>query len=88
MYRLSVHFRSMEHVQDIITAFGGQTGTAEATGIAQQTISEWVTREPPEIPPWRRPAIIAAAQARAIELSEDAVAYLQSTDRTPRRKAA
>ena len=78
----------MSVVQAIIDAFGNQVAASEATGIAQQTISEWVKRDPPEIPPWRRPAILMAAQARSITLSAECSEYLCSNARTPKARAA
>lgn len=59
---------------------------ADATGISQQTISEWAKREPPEIPPWRRPAIVSAALRKGVALDDSAQSYLASDDRTPRAK--
>lgn len=78
----------MSVVHDIIDAFGNQVAMASATGIPQQTISEWVKREPPEIPPWRRPTIATVASAKRIELSPDVLAYLHSTERTKRARQA
>jgi hypothetical protein len=78
----------MHVVHSIIAAFGGQVAMSDATGIPQQTISEWATRSPPEIPPWRRPAILGAVNARNKELGPDAAAYLASNTRTPRQKVA
>jgi hypothetical protein len=78
----------MHVVEAIIQAFGNQVAMADATGIPQQTISEWAKREPPEIPPWRRSTIAAVANARKIELGPETLAYLHSSTRTPRAKAA
>jgi hypothetical protein len=78
----------MTAVDSIIKAFGSQVALAEATGIPQQTISEWAKRNPPEIPPWRRPTIAAVAAAKRLELDADTLAYLHSSTRTPKAKAA
>ena len=75
----------MSIVKDIVEAFGSQVAMADATGISQQTISEWVTREPPEIPPWRRPVVLhAASRTKGVTLEPEHLAYLASTERTPR----
>jgi hypothetical protein len=78
----------MSVVHDIIDAFGNQVAMANATGISQQTISEWANREPPEIPPWRRSTIATVANAKRIVLSPEVLAYLHSTERTKRAKQA
>lgn len=75
----------MSTVEAIIKAFGGQVAMSKATGVPQQTIDTWAKRAPPEIPPWRRPAIIAAAaHSKAVVLTDEHVAYLRSTERTPK----
>lgn len=78
----------MHVVHAIIAAFDNQVAMAAATGIPQQTISEWAKREPPEIPPWRRSTIAAVANAQKIALAPEALAYLHSSDRTPRAKVS
>jgi hypothetical protein len=72
----------MSVVHTIIDAFGGVNATATATGTPQQTVSEWRTRNPPEIPPWRRSSLIDAAQREKVKLPANALAYLASTERT------
>lgn len=78
----------MDTVTEIIAAFGGVKPAAEKTETPQQTVSEWVNRTPPEIPPWRRPVIAARANDLDIPLSDAARAYLASTKRTPKAKTA
>lgn len=78
----------MSIVHDIIDAFGGVSATAEKCGAPQQTVSEWRTRTPPEIPPWRRPALADAARREKIGLSSDALTYLASTERTRKSSPA
>jgi hypothetical protein len=78
----------MSVVHTIIDAFGGVNATAEKSGTAQQTVSEWRTRTPPEIPPWRRAILLDVARRAKVQLPPEAVAYLASTNRTPRQKVA
>lgn len=80
----------MQVVHDIIAKLGGSTGVAAKTGIPQQTVSEWANREPPEIPPWRRPAVLDALKrdGKDSEVPAEAIAYLASTQRTPKARAA
>ena len=74
----------MSIVPDIIAAFEGVGNTAEKTGTPQQTVSAWLARTPPEIPPWRRPIVAEAARTHCVKLSPEAWAYLASTARQPR----
>lgn len=76
----------MSVVPIIFDAFGGVNALADATGFPQQTVSEWQTRTPPEIPPWRRAAIADAARRLNKSLPADALAYLASTVRTPKAR--
>lgn len=78
----------MEPVKEIIEALGGVNGTCEKTGFPQQTVSSWICRTPPEIPPWRRPVIAELAKSPDIELSDGARAYLASNRRTPKLEQA
>jgi len=73
----------MSIVPSIFAAFGGVNKLADATGSAQQTASEWLNRKPPEIPPWRRSAVLEAARRLPTPLPPEALAYLTSTARTP-----
>lgn len=77
----------MSVVPTIFDAFGGVNALADATGFPQQTVSEWQTRQPPEIPPWRRSAVADAARRLNKSLPPEALAYLASTVRTPKAKA-
>lgn len=76
----------MSVVQEIFEAFKGVNALADATGFPQQTVSEWNARTPPEIPPWRRASVLEAARRLDKELSQDALAYLASTARTPKAR--
>lgn len=78
----------MSVVPSIFEAFGGVNALADATGFPQQTVSEWQTRNPPEIPPWRRPPVAEAARRLGKPLTQDALAYLASSARTPKQRAA
>jgi hypothetical protein len=75
----------MAHVvHEIFAAFKGATGLANATGLPMKTVFEWNRKHrAPSIPPWRRPAVLAAAQRDRKELSAAALAYLASDERTP-----
>lgn len=74
----------MSVVLAIFEAFGGVNALAEATGFPQQTVSEWQTRQPPEIPPWRRASVADAARRLNKPLGNAELAYLASTKRTPK----
>lgn len=77
----------MSVVPDIFEAFGGVNALAEATGFPQQTVSEWQTRNPPEIPPWRRSSVADAAKRGGKKLSTEALLYLASSARTPKARS-
>ncbi len=80
----------MDVVHQIIDAVGGVNALSSATGFPQQTVSEWRTRTPPDIPPWRRSAVLEAVKRLDREgllkgeLPAAAFAYLASLDRRPR----
>ncbi len=76
----------MSVVPTIFEAFGGVNRLAEATGTPQQTASEWLNRSPPDIPPWRRPAVLGAARKLKEPLPPEALTYLASTQRIPRAR--
>lgn len=78
----------MHTVHHIVKAFGGTSALAAKTGNAQQTVSYWNTRSPPEIPPLHRPHVLSAARKHGVELSADAQAYLKSKQRTPKAETA
>ena len=80
-------------VRHIFETLDGYKAIADGTGLPVQTVHSWLAtdgKKPAEIPPWRRPAVLAFAQrAKKIdELSEDARAYLTSTERSARKAAA
>jgi hypothetical protein len=74
----------MHTVHLIVKAFGGTSALAAKTGNAQQTVSYWNTRSPPEIPPLHRPHVLNAARKHGVDLPADAQAYLRSKLRTPK----
>jgi hypothetical protein len=76
----------MSEVHSIFDAFGGLKQLAEATGLPLQTVCDWRKKGKPEIPPWRRPAVLDAALAKSVPLPAEAVIYLQSSER-PKRAA-
>jgi hypothetical protein len=75
----------MTEVHAIFEAFGGPTPIADATGFPLQTVCDWRKKGNPEIPPWRRAAVLEAANRLKLELPPEAVAYLGSNER---RRAA
>ena len=77
----------MDIVKEIIGKLGGVNGTSEKTGFPQQTVSAWICREPPEIPPWRRSFLMQCAKDANIELDADAKEYLASFARRPKVRA-
>lgn len=82
-----------EIIRHIFEKLDGYKSIADGTGLPVQTVHAWLGtdgKKPAEIPPWRRPAILELAQRtkRIDELSEEARAYLTSTDRTVRKAAA
>lgn len=71
----------MHVVDQIFEAFGNSPKRlADATGIPIQTVWDWRGKGRKEIPVWRRPAVLNAA--RGLPLSPDALAYLNSTERS------
>jgi hypothetical protein len=71
----------MSEVHAIFDAFGGPTPIAKATGFPVQTVCDWRKKGDPEIPPWRRPAVLDAAKRLDISLPPEAIAYLASSER-------
>jgi hypothetical protein len=71
----------MNEVLAIFDAFDGPTNLARGTGFRLQTVCDWRRKGNPEIPPWRRPAVLAAAKSMSIALPDEAVRYLKSDDR-------
>jgi hypothetical protein len=70
----------MDTVHGILKAFEGPTNLAKAMGLSVQTVWEWGQGKP-EIPPWRRPAVLQAAEEQSIPLEPEQIAYLQSSVR-------
>jgi hypothetical protein len=71
-------------VSEIFEALGGSTKIALGTGFPIQTVNDWLSKGKPEIPPWRRAEVLAFARKakKAKLLSPEALAYLQSQERT------
>ena len=59
----------MSDVETLINKFGGPTAFARAIGVQPSTASEMKRRK--SIPVQRWPSVIAAAQARGIELDSE-----------------
>lgn len=81
----------MQHIiEEIFGKLGGATKIATGTNQPVQTVHDWLAKGKPEIPPWRRQAVLEYARQsqKLTELSPDALAYLQSTERTVRQAAA
>lgn len=81
-------------LSEIFEKLGGATAIARGTGYPVQTVHDWLKTKKekgtPEIPPWRRPAVLdfARRERKIEELSDEARAYLTSTDRTVGKAAA
>lgn len=73
-----------EIVPLIFKALGGSTTIAIGIGSPIQTVNDWLKKGKPEIPPWRRAAIIdfARREGKLTELPAECLAYLQSQERT------
>ncbi len=78
----------MDHVTEIFEAFGGPAKLARAVNLSMQTVSDWKVKGKAEIPPWRRPAVLAAMATAEKPLSIGAIEYLQSTERAERTARA
>ncbi len=76
----------MHVVEHIFKALGGATAIAVGVGSPVQTVHDWKKKGKPEIPPWRRPAVLDLARrlGKFDELSADAIAYLGSAERPAR----
>lgn len=72
-----------EIVSEIFGKLGGATVIARGTGHPVQTVHDWLAKGTAEIPPWRRAGVFdfARREGKLAELSVDAVAYLQSSER-------
>jgi hypothetical protein len=77
-------------IKHIFDELGGPTAIANGTGFAVQTVHDWLRKAPAEIPPWRRSAVLQFAkdQGKLASLSREALAYLESSERTVRQAAA
>lgn len=79
-----------EIIAHIFKEMGGATALANGLGLRVQTVHSWLGTKDDraEIPPWRRPAVLALAQRNAEvfgKLSPEAITYLASTERAPRK---
>lgn len=77
-------------VSEIFEKLGGATKIANGVNLSVQTVHDWINKGTPEIPPWRREAVLRVAREseKLTVLSKDALAYLQSQARAPRKSAA
>lgn len=62
-------------ILEIFTAFGGQTALAGFLGEPVSTVDSWKGNG--NIPRWRKPGVLQLAESRALELSDEAWAYLR-----------
>lgn len=71
-----------EIIREIFEKLGGSTKIARALNSPVQTVHSWLAKA--DIPPWRRAAVLGLVRKnrKAPALSEAAVAYLQSQERT------
>ncbi len=76
-------------VPHIFDKLGGATVIAKGIGSPVQTVHDWLNKGKPEIPPWRRSDVLDfAKRAEKLDaLSPEAVAYLVSQERAPRKVA-
>lgn len=79
-----------EIIKHIFDELGGATAIATGTGYPVQTVHDWINKPPAEIPPWRRSAVLQFAkdEGKLSALSQEALTYLESTERTVRKAAA
>lgn len=80
-------------LSEIFEKLGGATAIARGTGYPVQTVHDWLKTKKekgsPEIPPWRRAAVLdfARRDGKLANLSDEARAYLASHERTVRNAA-
>jgi hypothetical protein len=74
----------MHIVDTIFDTLGEATAIATETGDPVQTVHSWKAKG--NIPHWRRQAVIEAAKKLNKPLAPDALEYLASTDRAPKRE--
>ena len=73
----------MDPVNEIFDAFDGKPSKlADATGLSIQTVCDWRRKGTPNIPKWRRAAVLGAVERAGVRLSETALHYLKS-DQAP-----
>lgn len=81
-----------ELLSEIFEKLGGATAIARGTGYPVQTVHDWLKKKDakPEIPPWRRPAVLdfARREKRFDALSDEAKSYLTSDERRVGKAAA
>lgn len=77
-------------VPEIFETLGGSTEIARGTNLPVQTVNDWLNKGKPEIPPWRRGDVLTHARnaEKLTALSPEALAYLQSQERTVGKAAA
>jgi hypothetical protein len=69
-------------VTSILGLFGTYRRAAEILGTPEPTVYAWVQKG--NIPYWRRDAVLKAARRRRAKLNDAMLAYLQSTEKTPK----
>jgi len=67
----------MRHMSVVESLFGERTRvTAIAREMRAPVKTVWCWKKKGEIPPWRRPAVLAAVQRLELDVSAEAIAYL------------
>lgn len=68
----------------IFKTLGGSTAIANGIGSPVQTVNDWLKKGKPEIPPWRRAAVLAFAKRKKLlaEMPPECLEYLNSQERT------
>lgn len=86
-----LHTTMDELLSEIFEKLGGATAISRGTGYPVQTVHDWLKKKgaKPEIPPWRRPTVLAYARREGLfdALSDEAKAYLTSDARRVGRAA-
>lgn len=79
-----------ELLAEIFNTLGGPTAIARGTGHPVQTVHDWRQKGKAEIPPWRRASVVdfARREKKFDQLSQEARAYLLSSERTVGKAAA
>jgi len=71
----------MDPVSDIFKAFGNSPASlSRALGLPVQTVCDWRRKGKPNIPNWRRPAVLAAIESaeKQAEVQPATLAYLRT----------